>query len=81
MDVPFAPIHSVSEVMSDPQVKHLGTFAKANHPAEGELVSIRSPILFDGKRGDNALPPTLGQHTREILAELGLDQVASGNPD
>jgi crotonobetainyl-CoA:carnitine CoA-transferase CaiB-like acyl-CoA transferase len=71
-DVPFAPINSIRDVVSDPQVQHLQTFGKTVHPTEGEVVSIRSPILIDGARGDNTPPPTHGEHTREILAELGL---------
>lgn len=72
IDVPFAPIHSVSDVMADPQVQHLQTFGTIKHPTEGDVLSIRSPILFDGKRSENAAPPTLGEHTNEVLAELGI---------
>ena len=72
-DVPFAPINSIREVMTDPQVRHLGTFGETVHPTEGRIVSIRSPILVDGARRDNTPPPTHGEHTQEILAELGLD--------
>jgi crotonobetainyl-CoA:carnitine CoA-transferase CaiB-like acyl-CoA transferase len=36
------------------------------------VLSIRSPIRVDGQRPDNAPPPLLGEHTRDILTELGL---------
>ena len=44
------------------------------HPAAGLVRSTGSPIRFDGEttRSD-ALPPMLGQHTRSVLAEAGVD--------
>jgi crotonobetainyl-CoA:carnitine CoA-transferase CaiB-like acyl-CoA transferase len=75
-DVPFAPVHDVTTVADDPQVDHLQTFFRAHHAAEGELTGIRRPIWLDGQRADQPLqaPPTLGEHTKEILTELGLEE-------
>lgn len=74
-DVPVAPIYDVSEVENDEQVRHLGTFFDMTHPTEGTVRSIRRPIWFDGSRQDQptVAPPTLGEHTQAVLAELGLD--------
>jgi formyl-CoA transferase len=71
-DVPFAPVHNIPDVMADPQVKHLETFRTLKHPTEGYVTAIRRPVRIDGGRDGSDLPaPTLGQHTRDVLRELG----------
>ena len=74
VDVPFAPIYGITEVFDDPQVRHLETFVDLEHPDMGTVRAIRRPVRFDGSRADQPVvaPPTLGEHTREILTELGL---------
>jgi crotonobetainyl-CoA:carnitine CoA-transferase CaiB-like acyl-CoA transferase len=72
--VPVAPIYDVTEVGSDPQIIHLNTFFSLSHATEGTITAIRRPIRFDGQREDQpaVAPPTLGEHTDEILEYLGL---------
>jgi crotonobetainyl-CoA:carnitine CoA-transferase CaiB-like acyl-CoA transferase len=72
--LPVAPIYDVTEVESDPQIVHLDTFFRLSHATEGTIVAIRRPIRFDGQRDDQpaSAPPTLGEHTDEILEDLGL---------
>ena len=78
-DVPYAPIYDVTEVRDDPQVVHQGMFSKMRHPIEGDVLGIAPPVRFDGRRpGEMTAPPVVGEHSAEILAELGrtADQIA-----
>ena len=70
-DVPFAPVNDTAEVLADAQVQHLGLIATAEHPTEGKVTGIRSPVLFDGARGGIEPAPSFGEHTRSVLAGLG----------
>lgn len=73
-DVPHAPVYTIPEVFDDPQVQHLNTFYRVQHPSEGEVWGIEPPILFDGQRpGKMTAPPVIGEHTDIILSELGFD--------
>ncbi|OFZ73405.1 MAG: hypothetical protein A2W04_09520 [Betaproteobacteria bacterium RBG_16_64_9] len=73
-DVPFAPVNDTPEVCDDPQVRHLGTLCATTHPTEGNIVALRSPVLFDGDRPDVIAAPTLGEHTCGVLADLGYSE-------
>ncbi|HXQ53268.1 MAG TPA: CoA transferase [Stellaceae bacterium] len=75
-DVPFAPINTLADALADPQVEALGTKVVLRHPREGEIVTIACPILADGARprARMSAPPTLGEHSEEVLAELARDQ-------
>ena len=72
--VPAGPINNLDHVFDDPHVKHRGM--KLDIPsdhAKGETIpGIRTPIMVDGKPMDSGNPsPRLGQHTAEILKEIG----------
>ncbi len=72
-DVPFAPERRLKELDEDPQVRHLDLFYELDHPAAGPVRSVHRAIRCDGSREiDFRPPPTLGEHTREVLAGLGL---------
>ena len=65
--VPAGPINSIGDVFADPQVQ-----ARGMQIAHGTLPGVRMPILFDGQPMVAERPcPRLGQHTDEVLAELG----------
>lgn len=76
-DVPFAPERRLEDLSDDPQVVHQGVFYTVEHPVEGIVKAAHRPVRFDGNnRSDFRAPPTLGEHTQEVLLEVGLDSAA-----
>ncbi len=66
--IPAAPLNSIADIANDPQAIALDMFRSFEHPDLGVTKTVREPVLFDGERADPSQPPpTLGQHTREIL--------------
>ena len=66
--VPAGPIHSVGEVFKDPQVVARGMQLDLDG-----IPGVRTPITLDGINAASEMrSPRLGEHTKEILAELGL---------
>jgi crotonobetainyl-CoA:carnitine CoA-transferase CaiB-like acyl-CoA transferase len=70
--VPAGPVRSLAEVFADPQVAALGLDAVLPHPAYGPLRTVGPAVRFSETPASLRLaPPLLGQHTDEVLAELG----------
>ena len=70
--VPAGPINDLAEVYSDPQVRAREMMVETDHPVAGRVKNIGIPIKLSETPGRFQRPaPTLGQHTDEVLSELG----------
>jgi crotonobetainyl-CoA:carnitine CoA-transferase CaiB-like acyl-CoA transferase len=70
--IPSGPIHTVDRVLSDPQVLHRGMVVEVDHPVCGQLKVVGNPVKASlGDGGRLRPPPTLGQHTEEVLRRAG----------
>jgi crotonobetainyl-CoA:carnitine CoA-transferase CaiB-like acyl-CoA transferase len=73
--VPCTPINGYSEAHSDPQVTHLGLVESLSLPSGTKTRTVGSPMRFNGESFPiRRNPPALGEHTTEVLAELGLEE-------
>ena len=74
LGVPAGPINSVDQVFADPQVVHRGMKLDLPSPAakSGSIPGVRTPIVIDGWKAASEKPaPLLGEHTQEVLREIG----------
>ena len=70
--IPAAPINSFADLMAHPHTRDSGMVVEYAHPAYGTLKAMAQPIVFNGARNAPArVPPLHGEHTAEILGELG----------
>ncbi|MBI4191477.1 MAG: CoA transferase, partial [Betaproteobacteria bacterium] len=72
--VPCGPINSIPEVFDDPQVKQREMLRYLPHPAGSLVPQVVSPFRFANAGLEFQVPPPLlGQHSDEVLRELGVD--------
>jgi len=70
--VPCGPINTFDKIFSDPQVLHRQMLKELTHPTVGKIKVTGVPVKLSDTPGEvRTTPPVLGQHTKEILTELG----------
>ncbi|MEE3101485.1 MAG: CoA transferase, partial [Pseudomonadota bacterium] len=82
--IPCMPVIALEDLPDDPHVKAVGLFGTAEHPSEGAYRTVRPPVTFSAHPWTlRRHAPRLGEHTAEVLAELGLapaPQVSAPKP-
>ena len=70
-DIPCGPILSMKEIAEDPSLRASGTIVEVDHPVRGKYLTVGNPIKMSDSPTQVTRSPLLGEHTEEVLAELG----------
>ena len=72
-DVPYSVVATLDDVVADKQMTANGVFVEIDDPALGRVRTVDTPLQIEGQPKVKPMPaPRLGEHTREILTEIGL---------
>ena len=72
--LPVGRVLTIPEAFDDPQARHHEMLVEFEHPVAGNVRTTGSPVRVDGQQSrTDGLPPLLGQHTRAVLHEMGVD--------
>lgn len=72
-DIPCGPILSMKEIANDPSLRATGTIVEVDHPTRGKYLTVGNPIKLSDSPTEVVRSPLLGEHTDEVLGQLGYD--------
>ena len=70
-DIPCGPILSMKEIAEEPSLRATGTVVEVDHPKRGKYLTVGNPIKMSDSATEVKRSPLLGEHTDEVLGELG----------
>jgi formyl-CoA transferase len=70
-DIPCGPILSMKEIAADEGLRASGTLVEVEHPTRGKYLTVGNPIKMSDSPTEVMRSPLLGEHTDEVLAQLG----------
>ncbi|CAD6531347.1 formyl-CoA transferase [Paraburkholderia metrosideri] len=70
-DIPCGPILSMKEIAEEPSLRKTGTIVEVDHPTRGKYLTVGNPIKLSDSPTEVKRSPLLGEHTDEVMAELG----------
>lgn len=70
-DIPCGPILSMKEIAEDPALRATGTVVEVDHPVRGKYLTVGNPIKMSDSATEVKRSPLLGEHTLEVLSQLG----------
>jgi len=78
-DIPCGPILSMKEIAEEPSLRKTGTVVEVDHPKRGKYLTVGNPIKMSDSPTDVMRSPLLGEHTDQVLGELGYskEQIAA----
>jgi formyl-CoA transferase len=78
-DIPCSPVLSMKELLNDESLRKSGSIVEVAHKERGSYFTVGSPIKFSDLKPEVTGSPLLGEHTDEVLAEMGYskDQIAT----
>lgn len=78
-DIPCSPVLSMKELAESPDLRESGSIVEVDHKVRGKYLTIGSPIKFSDLKVEVKPSPVLGEHTDEVLADLGYSKEQIAN--